>query len=97
MTRIFLRAHGIVQSVGYRAITKYIADPNKIKGFVRNAADGSVEVLAEADDASLERFIGQLHIDDGNIQVFDIETDSDLAKKFKDRKLSGFVIEEGED
>lgn len=47
---------GKVQGVWFRAWTRDLADSLGIKGWVRNKSDGSVEVLAQAEQAVLEEF-----------------------------------------
>ncbi len=48
---------GKVQGVSYRAITKAVADMLFVKGSVRNQADGSVYIEAEADPKLMEQFL----------------------------------------
>lgn len=47
---------GRVQGVGYRFFTLDHALANELRGFVRNLADGSVEVVAGGDIVALDRF-----------------------------------------
>jgi len=47
---------GDVQGVGYRYFTKGVAERLGVKGFVRNLHTGEVEVVAEADDVTLNLF-----------------------------------------
>jgi acylphosphatase len=47
---------GRVQGVGFRKFVKKKADEMGVKGFVRNLPDGTVEVLAEADEETLKKF-----------------------------------------
>jgi acylphosphatase len=49
-----LRIRGIVQGVGFRYSTCRQAQRFGLRGWVRNCADGSVEVLAVGDDAQLD-------------------------------------------
>ena len=51
---------GRVQGVGFRYFTQDIAKSLNIKGFVRNLPDGTVEVYAQADKKSLEKFLEYL-------------------------------------
>jgi acylphosphatase len=50
------RVEGLVQGVGFRYHTKSQADQYGLTGWVRNTADGAVEVWAEGDKAALEQF-----------------------------------------
>ena len=57
MKRIHLFLSGRVQGVFFRASTKKTADRIGITGFVRNLADGRVEIIAEGDEQALQRFL----------------------------------------
>lgn len=57
MKAVQIRITGKVQNVGFRNFAKRKADEHKIKGYVKNAPDGSIEILAEGDDFRLEKFI----------------------------------------
>ncbi|ACN99424.1 acylphosphatase [Sulfurihydrogenibium azorense Az-Fu1] len=47
---------GRVQGVGFRKFVKKVANQMNVRGFVRNLPDGTVEVLAEADEETLKNF-----------------------------------------
>ena len=49
--------HGRVQGVFYRASTQAVAQELHLAGWVRNRDDGSVEIHAEGDKATIERLI----------------------------------------
>ncbi len=51
---------GIVQGVGFRFFVEKKAKEFGIKGFVRNLPDGTVEVMAEGDKDTLERFFNEI-------------------------------------
>lgn len=49
-------ARGRVQGVGFRWLVQRIANRHGIHGYVRNLSDGSVYILAEAEEHVLESF-----------------------------------------
>ena len=51
---------GRVQGVGYRYFVQREADARGVTGFVRNLPDGSVEVVAEADEPVIADLEAQL-------------------------------------
>ena len=51
---------GRVQGVYYRATAKRYADQLGVTGFAQNKPDGTVLVVAQADERTLERFLGKL-------------------------------------
>jgi acylphosphatase len=57
MKHLSIHVSGKVQGVFFRASTKEKADEFKIKGIVRNNADGSVSIEAEGEGENLQRFI----------------------------------------
>ncbi len=56
-TRAHIIVKGTVQGVGFRWFTRNAASACGIAGWVRNKADGSVEIEAEADRDAVEAFI----------------------------------------
>lgn len=48
---------GLVQGVGFRATTQMKANEMGVVGWVKNLADGRVEIQAEADVQTLYKFI----------------------------------------
>jgi acylphosphatase len=51
---------GKVQGVGFRAFTQEQAQRLKVTGFVRNLADGRVELVAEGPAGDIEKLIEQV-------------------------------------
>ncbi|MBP7088247.1 MAG: acylphosphatase [Candidatus Omnitrophica bacterium] len=51
---------GMVQGVGFRFTAKMLADRNSIKGWVKNLADGRVEVLAQGQEVNLKNFLKEV-------------------------------------
>lgn len=60
MARLKAAVHGWVQGVGYRDFVSREATRHRLKGYVRNSSDGSVEVEAEGPRAELEEFLERL-------------------------------------
>lgn len=57
MKAIHLMIHGRVQGVWFRATTQDMARHFKIKGWVRNTPDGSVEAHIQGDEAAIEKML----------------------------------------
>jgi acylphosphatase len=57
MQALSIKVIGRVQGVHFRQSTKAVADQLGVKGFIRNEADGSVYMEAEADDWIMENFL----------------------------------------
>jgi acylphosphatase len=55
LARLEIRAHGIVQGVGFRYWLRREALRLGVTGWVANQADGSIEVVAEGPAGALER------------------------------------------
>lgn len=53
----FIKVYGIVQGVGMRYNVFRKAKYLNIMGYVRNRADGSVEIIAEGDKSKIEDLI----------------------------------------
>lgn len=49
--------HGLVQGVFFRSNAKKVAETLGLKGYARNMADGSVEVIAEGPAGKIKEFI----------------------------------------
>jgi acylphosphatase len=72
MMRVILHISGNVQQAGYRAKVIAIANVLDIKGNVQNLTDGRVKIVAEGEEADLERFIKGVNINNTLINVSDI-------------------------
>ncbi len=55
--RAHIRVSGRVQGVFFRYTTKEVAERNGLAGYVRNLADGRVEIVAEGEREQLEKLI----------------------------------------
>ena len=51
---------GHVQGVGFRYTAEGLARPLGLRGWVKNLADGRVELLAQGDRGAVERFLAAL-------------------------------------
>ncbi|WP_412988236.1 acylphosphatase [Pediococcus siamensis] len=57
MKSVTIEVYGRVQGVGFRYLTKMVADKLGIKGTVANRRDGSVYIEAEGENDPLNEFI----------------------------------------
>ena len=67
---------GRVQGVGYRYYVLREAEGRQVTGYVRNLADGSVEVVAEGSDEGLKDLEGRLHEGPAFSHVDSVERES---------------------
>lgn len=51
---------GMVQGVGFRYYVNKCARRHYLKGWVKNLADGQVEVMAEGDELELQEFVSDM-------------------------------------
>ncbi|WP_423822623.1 acylphosphatase [Salinisphaera sp. SPP-AMP-43] len=84
-TRYF-RVSGRVQGVGFRAATSAAARDLSLAGWVRNRADGDVELIARGEASALDRLRDWLHHGPGMARVTEVEeqaaAESDLPSPF---------------
>lgn len=75
--RYRILASGYVQGVGFRFHARSVARSLGIGGWVRNREDGSVEIVAEAEDAVLRRFLKDIQEGrlGGNIRKLDVSVE----------------------
>jgi acylphosphatase len=59
--RVHLRIWGRVQGVFFRASTRDKAVLLGLRGWVRNRSDGTVEAVAEGDEAALQALVAWVH------------------------------------
>jgi acylphosphatase len=59
ITSLKVHVHGFVQGVGFRDFLTMAAEANRLDGWVRNRADGSVEALVSGPQKAVENFVGQ--------------------------------------
>lgn len=66
--------HGRVHGVGFRDATRRRAADLSLTGWVCNRADSTVEVVAEGDRATLERFLTFLNLGPSAAHVIEVES-----------------------
>ena len=80
MGRRRLVVRGKVQGVGFRWFVRETSRRLGLAGWVENRADGSVEIAAEGDDASLELLERAVHSGPPAASVSDVEHLPDSAE-----------------
>jgi acylphosphatase len=88
MKRLQVIVRGRVQGVYFRASARDRARQLGLSGWVRNCADGSVEILAEGDKARLEQLLVWCHNGPPGAVVIDLEGEWQEANG----EFAGFVI-----
>jgi acylphosphatase len=78
---------GLVHGVFFRASISEIATEEKVSGWVRNVADGSVEALLEGEDDSVQRVVEWARHGPPTARV-----DSIQITRTKVKNLKGFRI-----
>jgi len=73
------RVRGRVQGVGFRFFTLDSARRENINGWVQNLPDGTVEVLAEGEPASLDRFEQRLREGPRGARVDHLDIDEEVT------------------
>ncbi|MEL9914457.1 MAG: acylphosphatase [Thermoplasmatales archaeon] len=82
-----VKFYGIVQGVGFRERTKRMAKSLKVKGWVRNLDDGSVEAMMQGSPESVEALINYCTSQIPNALVTDIEKKYMEEEEFEDFKI----------
>ena len=70
-----LSIHGRVQGVFFRAETVERASALNLTGYVRNAYDGTVEVLAEGEERPLQELLAWCHKGPSAAKVAQVEVE----------------------
>ncbi|MFD2729154.1 acylphosphatase [Enterococcus camelliae] len=81
MRKIRMHVAGRVQGVGFRYMTKMLADQLNIGGSVKNERDGSVTILATGDDQAIAVFIQKVRHSPspaGRVTNFELTEDESL-------------------
>lgn len=88
MQGFYARVTGLVQGVAFRDFVRDHARRGGLVGYVRNLPDGSVEVVAEGKEESLEPFIQSLWEGPPAARVRDVQT----RKRSAEGRYAGFEI-----
>ncbi|MCC5797132.1 MAG: acylphosphatase [Methylophaga sp.] len=83
-----LLIEGSVQGVGFRAATQRVAHKLNLSGWVRNLADGRVEIMAEGTVEALESLLQWANQGPRFAKVSDISLQSSAAT----HQFTGFEI-----
>jgi acylphosphatase len=81
--------HGNVQGVGFRATVKFHADKLNLQGYVKNLPDGSVEIHAQGERASLEKLLTAIKSEFKGNYIQNIELSYQTPSSF----YEGFFIQ----
>ena len=76
MKRFEIIVKGNVQKVGYRDYVEEVARRLGIVGFVENVKDGTVRIVCETDEETIKKFIHEINIKKGLIEVEDVQIKS---------------------
>jgi acylphosphatase len=87
-----LRIHGRVQRVGFRRFILDSAHDLGLNGYAKNVADGSIEVLVQGDEPSLQKFIDSIRHPQSPAEIKTIEEKNVLV----DPSMQGFRLLYGE-
>jgi acylphosphatase len=88
MRRVRILVSGRVQGVYFRMFTQNKAKHLGINGHARNLPDGRVEIIAEADNSSIEKLIKWCHKGPVTARVDDV----DITELESDEVLTSFEI-----
>lgn len=78
MRKVRMNVQGRVQGVGFRYMTKMVADDLGVFGTVRNEDDGSVAIEALGEDVAIDSFIQKIKDSPspaGRVTYVDIQED----------------------
>ena len=87
----YIRIEGKVQGVYYRQTCRSVARGLGLVGWVRNLADGSVEVLAQGDSEAVDSLVQWAWVGPSGAVVTGVESDGVSV----DPNLSDFFIQPG--
>lgn len=86
MKKIKMNVQGRVQGVGFRYMTKIVADQLGITGTVKNEEDGSVTIEACGDEETIKTFIEKVKDSpspSGRVQYVDLQDNPMMEERKK--------------
>ena len=83
MPTVRLIITGRVQGVFFRATAKDVADKIGVTGWVKNAEEGNVEIMASGSDDQLQKFIAWCKLGPRKAIVTDVAIINKEEEKFK--------------
>ncbi|TKN81247.1 acylphosphatase [Enterococcus faecium] len=86
MRKVKMNVQGRVQGVGFRYMTKMVADQLGVTGTVKNEDDGSVTIEAIGNDDIIQKFIEEIKKSpspSGQVQYVDVQEDPMIEERKK--------------
>lgn len=86
MRKVKMNVQGRVQGVGFRYMTKMVADQLGVTGTVKNEDDGSVTIEAIGNDDIIQKFIKEVKKSpspSGRVQYVDVQEDPMIEERKK--------------
>ena len=86
MRKVKMNVQGRVQGVGFRYMTKKVADQLGVTGTVKNEDDGSVTIEAIGNDDIIQKFIEEVKKSpspSGRVQYVDVQEVPMIAERKK--------------
>jgi len=88
MKRVRAIVSGRVQGVWYRAHTREMATELGVAGFVRNLPDGTVEIVAQGDDAQVDALMDWARVGPSMAEVVEVR----VREMVEDEDYSSFEV-----
>ena len=85
MKCVHVNIYGRVQGVGFRYFALRTALVHGVKGYVKNEIDGSVTLVAQAEERQLEKFLKAIEVGNGfmHVDCMSIEDNNESYKGFE--------------
>ncbi len=87
MAAFKIKIYGKVQAVGFRFFLRKKAEELKVRGYVKNNADGSIELYAIGEEESINHFLEHCKKGSANADVKLIEVELTDPINFKDFEI----------